>query len=138
MLLHLERDERPDPAVPEALLRAAARGAAGRPEARTRDLVLVSGELLARTPEGAECLDRRPAELAGEVPGFAALLGGWFAGEPRRWAALAGPAARRAVERLAAPRPGDGTAAVAGRVLTAMPMRSEPCGHGTLRPAYRS
>jgi hypothetical protein len=98
----------------------------------------VSGELLARTPEGAECLDRRLAELAGEVPGFAALLGGWLAGEPRRWAALAGPAARRAVERLAAPRPGDGTAAVAGRVLTAMPMRGEPCGHGTLRPAYRS
>ncbi|OEJ94147.1 hypothetical protein J116_006375 [Streptomyces thermolilacinus SPC6] len=140
VLLDAERDEEPGPAVPEALLRAVARGASGASDARARGLVLRAGELLARTPEGAARLDRVLAELAGEAPGFAARLGDWFATEPERWAGLAGPAVRRAVRGLAAPGagPGEGAAAVAGRAPTAMPMRGEPCGHGTLRPAYRS
>ncbi|WP_369687366.1 hypothetical protein [Streptomyces somaliensis] len=119
VLLDLERDEPPDPAVPEALLDAAVRGAAGRPEPRTRELVLRSAELLARTPGGAARPDRRPAE-----PG-------------RR-----GPRARRAADRPArrGPRPADGPrrpAAVTGRAPAAMPVRDGPRGHGTLRPAHR-
>ncbi|MEU2182143.1 serine protease [Streptomyces thermolilacinus] len=141
-LLDAERDEEPGPAVPEALLRAVARGAPGASDVRARGLVLRAGELLARTPEGSARLDRSLAELAGEAPGFAARLGDWFATEPERWAGLAGPAVRRAVRGLAppgaAPGPVEGAAAVAGRAPTAMPMRGEPRGHGTLRPAYRS
>ncbi|CAL9546664.1 serine protease [Streptomyces sp. enrichment culture] len=140
VLLDVERDEEPGPAVPEALLRAVARGATGASDTRARGLVLRAGELLARTPDGAARLDRVLAELAGREPGFAARLGDWFATDPDRWAALAGPAVRRAARGLAAPGPGpgEGAAAVAGRAPTAMPMRAEPCGHGTLRPAYRS
>ncbi|URM89415.1 hypothetical protein LUW75_04675 [Streptomyces sp. MRC013] len=137
-LLDLERGERPDPAVPEALLEAAARGAAARPEPRTRDLVLRSAELLARTPEGAARLDRRLAELAGEVPGFAALLTGRSAEAPHRRAAPAGPAAPRAAGRPAERGPRGQDPPVTGRVPAAMPVRGGLRGHGTLRPAYRS
>ncbi|CAL9552415.1 serine protease [Streptomyces sp. enrichment culture] len=123
VLLDLERHEVPDPAVPDALLRAAALRATGRPgaDARVRELVLRAGELLARTPEGAAHLDRVLAELAEEAPGFAA-------------SAVRAPGEGPATGR----GPGAGPVSVAGRVPTAMPMRGEPCGHGTLSPAYRS
>ncbi|WP_308406762.1 hypothetical protein [Streptomyces sudanensis] len=133
VLIDSERHEHPDPAVPEALLRAAARGAAERPEPRTRDLVLRGGELLARAPGGAERLDPLLAGLAGEVPAFAALLDDWLTADPDRWAALTGPAVRRATGRPVA-----GAAPVTGRTALAMPVRAEPREHGTLRPAYRS
>ncbi|WP_187645460.1 trypsin-like peptidase domain-containing protein [Streptomyces sp. TRM49041] len=147
VLLEHEQHECRDLAVPDVLLRAAALGAAGRPEARTRELVLRTGHLLIRTPEGATCFDRRLAELARDVPGFAVLVSGWLAGDPQRWAAVVGPSTRRTVERLAAPGTDPGpdagtdpgteaeTGAVAVPALTAMPMRAEPRGHGTLRPA---
>ncbi|MFD8552238.1 hypothetical protein ACFV08_11695 [Streptomyces fradiae] len=79
VLLRLERDEAPHPAVPEALLRAAAHGAADRPEGRTRALVLRAGALLARTPGGTAALDRCLADLGAEVPAFAGLLRAWAA-----------------------------------------------------------
>ncbi|GAA4898349.1 serine protease [Streptomyces coeruleoprunus] len=125
VLLEHEQYACRDLAVPDALLRAAALGAAGRPEARTRELVLRTGTLLIRTPEGATCFDRRLVELARDVPGFALLVSGWLARDPQEWAAVVGPSARRTVEGLAAPLP----------VPSPVPMRAERRGHGTLRPA---
>ncbi|WP_236239707.1 hypothetical protein [Streptomyces sp. CC228A] len=127
----------------EAVLRAAALGAAGRPEQRTRELVLRSGRLMRRVPAGAARFDRRLAGLARDVPGFAVLLSGWMAREPRRWEALVSAGARRAVERLAAPGPdpapvadpAGGPGPVPVPALSAMPMRAGRRGHGTLRPA---
>ncbi|WP_329398056.1 hypothetical protein OHA45_27880 [Streptomyces lydicus] len=83
-----------DTRVLEALLRAAAEGAGGRPEERTRELVHRAGTLLARTPEGAACFDRQLAELGRRVPGFARRVQGWVAAEPGEWAAVVGPGAR--------------------------------------------
>ncbi|MFF8387534.1 serine protease [Streptomyces kanasensis] len=137
-LLDLSHDDRRDPALPDTVLRAAAIGAAGRAEARTRELVLRAGRLLVRTAEGAAHLDLVLTELARDVPGFAALVSGWVARDPRSWASVVGPGARRAVERLAASGPAARAATVAARVPTAMPMPDGPRGHGTLRPAYRS
>ncbi|MCH0542590.1 serine protease, partial [Streptomyces sp. MUM 203J] len=139
VLLDREHPADGDAALAEALLRAAALGACGRPEERTRELVLRAGLLLLRTAEGAPRFDRRLTALAREVPGFAVLLSGWTAREPRRWAALVGRDARGAIERLAAPGPGPGAARALSPVpvpaLTAMPMQAERRGHGTLRPA---
>ncbi|WP_405805740.1 serine protease [Streptomyces sp. NBC_00210] len=114
-----EQNETRDPAVLDALLRAAALGCAMRPEARTRDLVHRTGLLLVRTPEGATRFDRCLVELAREVPGFAPLVTGWLARAPQEWAAVVGPSARRMVETVGSP----------------MPMRTDSRGHGSLRPA---
>lgn len=103
--LEQEPYEAHDSAVPDTVLRAAALGAAGRPEDRTRELVLRTGRLLIRTLDGAACFDRRLAELARDVPGFAALVSGWLAEDPGEWATVVGPSTRRTVERLAAPAP---------------------------------
>ncbi|WP_405998166.1 serine protease [Streptomyces sp. NBC_00829] len=119
LLLEYEHHESREPAVLDAVLRAAALGCAARAEARTRDLVHHTGLLLVRTPEGATCFDRRLVELAREVPGFAALVAGWLADAPHEWAAVVGPSARRTVETLGSP----------------VPMRTGSCGHGSLRPA---
>ncbi|MBZ4324415.1 serine protease, partial [Streptomyces sp. SCA2-4] len=94
----LEREEQ-EPyerggAVLDALLRAVAEGASERSEARTRDLVLRIGELLARTPEGAARFDRRLVQLAGEIPAFGARLRRWLRTAPARWAPVVGPGAR--------------------------------------------
>ncbi|ORT54373.1 serine protease [Streptomyces sp. CB03238] len=115
-----------DLAVLDALLRAAALGAARRPEARTRELVHRTGLLLVRTLEGATCFDRRLVELAREVPGFAALVVGWLRQAPGDWAFVVGPSARRTVESLG------GTPAGPAHP---MPMRAGSRGHGSLRPA---
>ncbi|WFB07118.1 serine protease [Streptomyces sp. LX-29] len=88
-------------AVLDALLRAAAEGAADRGEARSRDLVHRIGALMVRTPEGAACFDRRLVQLAREVPGFARLVRGWLEDAPTEWAAVVGPGARRECEVLA-------------------------------------
>ncbi|MFJ9178706.1 trypsin-like peptidase domain-containing protein [Streptomyces sp. NPDC102360] len=99
----LLEDER-DPGVLDALLCAAARDAARRGAARTRDLVHRTGMLRVRTPEGASGFDRLLVELARSVPGFAGLVAGWLAGAPREWAALVGPGSRRMIENLAGVR----------------------------------
>ncbi|QTT78037.1 hypothetical protein J7W19_23885 [Streptomyces mobaraensis NBRC 13819 = DSM 40847] len=80
--------------VLDALLRAVAEGASERSEARTRDLVLRVGELLARTAEGAARFDRRLVQLAGEVPAFGARLRRWLRTAPAQWAPVVGPGAR--------------------------------------------
>ncbi|WP_246103506.1 serine protease [Streptomyces piniterrae] len=80
--------------VLEAVLRAAAEDAEQRPEDRTRELVHRTGLLLARTPEGAACFDRRLGELGRRVPGFARRVREWVATEPGEWAAIVGPGAR--------------------------------------------
>ncbi|MZD09617.1 hypothetical protein GTW43_31735 [Streptomyces sp. SID5785] len=97
VLLGQERD----PDVLAAVLDAAARGAVRRGQARTRDLVHRTGTLLVRTPQGAARFDRGLVELAGAVPGFAALTARWLAAEPDDWAALVGPSTRRTVESVA-------------------------------------
>ncbi|MER6625235.1 trypsin-like peptidase domain-containing protein [Streptomyces sp. NPDC000931] len=82
-----------DPAVLEAVLRAAARNTGPEP----RVLVHRTGLLLARTPEGATRFDRCLADLGSHVPGFAAAVAGWLADAPREWSALIGPATRRTI-----------------------------------------
>ncbi|MFJ8670015.1 trypsin-like peptidase domain-containing protein [Streptomyces sp. NPDC093600] len=108
-----------DPAVLDALLRAAALGCERRSEVRTRDLVHRTGLLLVRTPEGAAHFDRRLVELAREVPAFAARLADWLRADPPEWAGLVGPSTRRTVETIGSP----------------MPMRTDGREHGSLRPA---
>ncbi|MEB8341760.1 trypsin-like peptidase domain-containing protein [Streptomyces endophyticus] len=103
-LLDVLLEEERDPAVLDALLCAAARDAARRGQARTRDLVHRTGMLLVRTPEGASRFDRLLVELARSVPGFAGLVAGWLAGAPREWTALVGPSSRRMIENLAGVR----------------------------------
>ncbi|MFD3973025.1 serine protease [Streptomyces cyaneofuscatus] len=124
VLLEFEQTTGRDPDVLDALLQAAAAGAGGRPEIRTRALVHRTGMLLVRTPEGAARFDRRLVELARDVPGFAALVIRWLADAPQEWAAVVGPSARRTVEALETSR-------------RAMPMPMQAAGreHGSLRPA---
>ncbi|MFF6844105.1 trypsin-like peptidase domain-containing protein [Streptomyces tanashiensis] len=105
--------------VLEALLRAAAEGAERRSVPRTRELVHRVGGLCVRTPEGAWRLDRALAGAVRELPAFAALLAAWTVADPGGWAPLLGPETLRALRS-----PG-----------TAMPMRTDGRGHGSLRPA---
>ncbi|MGW8454862.1 trypsin-like peptidase domain-containing protein [Streptomyces niveus] len=105
--------------VLDALLRAAATGCAERSDAATRDLVLRTGLLSVRTPDGATRFDRRLVDLGREMPGFAALVATWLTEDPRQWATVIGPSARKSVLSLATP----------------MPMRVKSHGHGSLRPA---
>ncbi|MFI0981973.1 trypsin-like peptidase domain-containing protein [Streptomyces sp. NPDC021093] len=94
-----------EPAVLDAVLVAAARGARVRDEEWTRELVRRAGTLLVRTPDGATRFDRRLVALAREVPGFARLVAGWLAAAPQQWAALVGPSSRRTVQTLAEASP---------------------------------
>lgn len=124
VLLDFEQDTGRDPAVLDALLRAAAAGSGRRPEARTRALVHRTGMLLVRTPEGAARFDRGLVEAAREVPGFAGLVTRWLADAPQEWAAVVGPSARRTVEALERSQSG-----------LPMPMQAVGREHGSLRPA---
>ncbi|WP_405776582.1 trypsin-like peptidase domain-containing protein [Streptomyces sp. NBC_00859] len=120
VLLEYERYEARDgAAVLEALVRAAALGAAGRAVPRTRDLVHRTGMLLVRTPEGAARFDRLLVELSTQAPVFAGQLADWLADAPLEWAVVVGPSTRRTVGKLGAP----------------MPMQAGSAGHGSLRPA---
>ncbi|MEV7339994.1 trypsin-like peptidase domain-containing protein [Streptomyces sp. NPDC093544] len=100
LLLAHERD----PAVLDALLRAAAAGTARRGEEPTRELVHRTGLLLVRTPAGATGFDRGLVDLARTVPGFAALVARWLTGAPEEWAGVVGPSTRRMIENLAGVR----------------------------------
>ncbi|MFI1973155.1 serine protease [Streptomyces cinnamoneus] len=92
--------------VLDTLLRAVAEGAAERTEARTRDLVHRTGLLMARTPEGAACFDRRLTQLAREVPVFGDQVRGWLKSAPAQWAVVVGPSAR--IRLTAGREKGDG------------------------------
>ncbi|MYU01261.1 MULTISPECIES: serine protease [unclassified Streptomyces] len=124
VLLEFEGTTGRDPDVLDALLRAAADGAHGRPEIRTRALVHRTGMLLVRTPEGAARFDRSLVELARDVPGFAALVLRWLSDAPQEWAAVVGPSARHTVE-----------ASETSRRAMPMPMQAAGREHGSLRPA---
>ncbi|MFI1732691.1 trypsin-like peptidase domain-containing protein [Streptomyces acidicola] len=122
LLLASERD----PAVLEAVLRAAVRGTSRGGDGETihggdegvdggaicdggggsafRELVRRTGLLLVRTPEGATRFDRGLVDLARHVPGFAVQVSGWLSGSPAEWAAVVGPSARRMIENLAGVR----------------------------------
>ncbi|MGW1536457.1 serine protease [Streptomyces aureus] len=100
LLLAHERD----PAVLDAVLRAAGDGLDRTGEAPTRELVHRVGLLLARTPAGALAFDRGLADLARRVPGFAPLLARWVSGAPGAWAGLVGPGTRRLIESRAGAR----------------------------------
>ncbi|MGC9442572.1 trypsin-like peptidase domain-containing protein [Streptomyces sp. WG5] len=89
-----------DPAVIEALLRAAAQ--CGGDDVRA--LVHRTGLLLLRTSDGATRFDHALVDLARHLPGFAARVTGWLADAPQDWAALVGPSARRTIENLAGAR----------------------------------
>ncbi|CAL9545320.1 hypothetical protein SUDANB58_04334 [Streptomyces sp. enrichment culture] len=96
VLLARERD----PAVLDALLRAAARHDGDD----LRGLVHRTAFLLVRTPDGAARFDRALADLGRHVPGFAARVTGWLADAPGEWAVLVGPGTRRTLESLAGAR----------------------------------
>ncbi|MDN3265625.1 serine protease, partial [Streptomyces sp. CSDS2] len=106
-LLEFLLDRERDPAVLDAVLRAAAARddtGTGPGEEETRDLVHRTGLLLVRTPEGAARCDRGLADLVRHVPGFAARLARWLTDAPDDWAALTGPGTRRMIENLAGVR----------------------------------
>ncbi|MFD9006777.1 trypsin-like peptidase domain-containing protein [Streptomyces sp. NPDC059582] len=111
-----------DPAVLEALLRAAARHGedggrqdggprdtapqdgvpyGGGPHDGLRDLIHRTGLLLVRTPDGATRFDRGLVDLGRQVPGFAVRMAGWLTDAPADWAAVVGPSTRRMIENLA-------------------------------------
>ncbi|MER5752777.1 trypsin-like peptidase domain-containing protein [Streptomyces sp. NPDC002088] len=99
-----------DPAVLEALLRAAVRhdgddhGHGDGDGDGLRDLVHRTGLLLVRTPDGATRFDRGLVDLGRQVPGFAARMAGWLTDAPADWAAVVGPSTRRMIENLAGVR----------------------------------
>ncbi|WP_369232917.1 trypsin-like peptidase domain-containing protein [Streptomyces sp. R21] len=104
-LLELLLAREGDPAVLDALLRAAADGAARGDDAEhTRELVHRAGLLLVRTPAGATGFDRGLVDLARQVPGFAVLVARWLTGAPEEWAGVVGPSTRRMIENLAGAR----------------------------------
>ncbi|MFI2671164.1 trypsin-like peptidase domain-containing protein [Streptomyces albidoflavus] len=70
--------------------------------ARLRSAVLRVGTVLARGPEGGRRLDRRLAELARTVPGFAAYALAWYDEDPTVWRALVGSGGLRTIEDVAA------------------------------------
>ncbi|MET9408259.1 trypsin-like peptidase domain-containing protein [Streptomyces sp. NPDC002935] len=100
LLLAHERE----PAVLDAVLRAAVDGLDRRGEERTRELVHRVGLLLVRTPAGATGFDRGLVDLARRVPGFATLLARWLTGTPEEWSGVVGPSTRRMIENLAGAR----------------------------------
>ncbi|MEV2198007.1 trypsin-like peptidase domain-containing protein [Streptomyces phaeochromogenes] len=105
-----------DPVVLDALVRAAAEGAALRAslsaarsvahggEEHTRVLVHSAGLLLVRTPDGATVFDRALLDQSRRIPVFAALVAGWLTDAPEDWSTLVGPSTRRMIENLTGAR----------------------------------
>ncbi|MFD9354282.1 hypothetical protein [Streptomyces sp. NPDC060031] len=100
--------EETDPAVLDAFLGGVAAGAAGRAEARTRELLRRTGRQLLRVPGGPAVFERRTVELARARPAFGVLVAQWLAEAAAEAAALPGPGARRTVETLGRGGPGRG------------------------------
>ncbi|MFD9414793.1 hypothetical protein ACFWC9_08740 [Streptomyces goshikiensis] len=92
--------EEADPRVLDAFLAAVAAGAAGRPEARTRELLRRIGRRLLRVPGGPAVFEHRTVEPARTDPAFGALVARWLADAAVEASALLGPGARRTVETL--------------------------------------
>ncbi|MFD8999355.1 hypothetical protein ACFVZS_32320, partial [Streptomyces abikoensis] len=127
-----------DATVLDTLLRAVAAGAAERTEARTRDLVHRTGLLMARTPEGAACFDRRLTQLAREIPVFGAQVRGWLKSAPAQWAVVVGPSARI---RLTAGREkggGGGQGGASDPTHPADVTGTAPADAGRRQPAWHS
>ncbi|MGW1162809.1 trypsin-like peptidase domain-containing protein [Streptomyces sp. NPDC002519] len=103
-LLDLLLAQERDPAVLDALLRAAADGAHHGGAAHARPVIHRAALLLARTPEGAARLDRGLLDLARRAPGFARLVARWLAETPGEWDAVVAPGTRRTIENLASVR----------------------------------
>jgi hypothetical protein len=93
-----------DPAVLDALVRAAAEAAARTGEEHTRALVHSAGLLLVRTPDGATRFDRALLDLSRRVPGFAALVAHWLTATPEDWSTVVGPSTRRMIENVVGAR----------------------------------
>ncbi|MFF8954551.1 serine protease [Streptomyces sp. NPDC014894] len=109
-----------EPGTPAALLEAAALGCADRPEDDTRELVRRSGLLIAAAPTGGPArFEEELIRLARTAPGFARLLVAWPVGAAGERPLPIGPDARRTI----------------GALASAIPMRTEGPGHGSLRPA---
>ncbi|MFF4221259.1 hypothetical protein ACFYZH_00155 [Streptomyces abikoensis] len=127
-----------DATVLDTLLRAVAAGAAERTEARTRDLVHRTGLLMARTPEGAACFDRRLTQLAREIPVFGGQVRGWLKSAPAQWAVVVGPSARI---RLTAGREkggGGGQGGASDPTHPADVTGTAPADAGRRQPAWHS
>ncbi|MFD9335691.1 serine protease [Streptomyces sp. NPDC060028] len=118
--------EETDPAVLDAFLGGVAAGAAGRAEARTRELLRRTGRQLLRAPGGPAVFERRTVELARTKPAFGVLVAQWLTEAGAEAAALLGPGARRTVETLG--RGGRGCDAVRTRD------KSQPDADGGHRP----
>ncbi|MDX3536663.1 serine protease, partial [Streptomyces sp. MB09-01] len=97
--------EEADPQVLGAFLGGLAAGTAGRPEARTRELLRRTGRQLLRVAGGPAVFERRTVELARAEPAFGALVARWLAEAGAEAAALLGPSARRTVETLSRTAP---------------------------------
>ncbi|MFJ2260425.1 trypsin-like peptidase domain-containing protein [Streptomyces sp. NPDC087844] len=93
-----------DPMVLDALVRAAAEGAARSDEEHIRALVHTVGVLLVRTPDGATRFDRALVDLGRRIPGFAVLMTRWLAAAPEEWSTVVGPSTGRVIEDLAGVR----------------------------------
>ncbi|UPZ28633.1 serine protease [Streptomyces sp. LRE541] len=93
-----------DPVVLDALVRAAAAGAAQDDEEHTRALVHTVGVQLVRTPDGATRFDRALVDLGRRIPGFAPLVNRWLAAAPEEWSTVVGPSTGRMIENLAGAR----------------------------------
>ncbi|WP_367130985.1 MULTISPECIES: serine protease [Streptomyces] len=124
-----------DVTVLDALLRAVAAGAAERTEARTRDLVHRTGLLMARSPEGAACFDRRMVQLAREIPVFGEQVLRWLRSAPAQWAVVVGPRARI---KLTAWAGEEGAAEPSGRAGSPDLTVTGPADAGRREPAWHS
>jgi hypothetical protein len=111
-LLDLLLGQERDPAVLDAVLRAAADGVHRGGQEHARHVIHRTGLVLARTPEGAARFDCELFDLARHVPGFARLVAHWLTDDPADWTVLVGPHTRRMIENLA------------GLQVPALPVRS--------------
>lgn len=93
-----------DPEVLDALVRAAAEGAARTGGEQTRVVLHHAGFLLVRTPDGAARFDRALVDLSRRTPGFATLVSRWLTDESQDWSTVVGPGTRRMIENLAGVR----------------------------------
>ncbi|WP_144440907.1 trypsin-like peptidase domain-containing protein [Streptomyces roseifaciens] len=127
-----------DVTVLDALLRAVAAGAGERTEARTRDLVHRTGLLMARSPEGAACFDRRMVQLSREIPVFGEQVLRWLRSAPAQWAVVVGPRARIKLTAWAGQDGPGGAADPSGAAGSPDLTVTGPADAGRREPAWHS